>query len=628
MLQIRSLQGSEEKPAELFAGMGRFYFNVSKMFSRKMKITTPSAVVAIRGTRLMIVNDGGGGSVLVREGLVLFSAPDGSGLLEIPAGQKSRITVGGQPGVVVPLSVDELKLIDEMEDRFAGETEKPAEKAIDTGTHPVVPPGANTDQGTPADEPAAEKSGKEGSFFKANASIGAVTINGELYNQIGIRPEFSIGKLGIALDLSLYMDQAGNIRKENWDSGQDIFEKIYYVRWGHRGDPFYVKVGAIDNYRLGFGLLMNHYANTIQYPSVIRTGMELSFQGERLGSEFMVNNFGELTDGGGLVAGRLTYKLLGNLTLGASVVHDINQYKALPDRDGDGVPDEVDDLPDNKDFAVDSDGDGMPDATDPDRDGDGYTDNDPAKNNDDDFDPANLKPEPFNVDEAANKSQTAFAVDISYPLINMKHLQLTAYSQFAQFANEGGWGITAPGVLAKFAFINAFAEYRIFDVHFLPEYFNTTYELERAVFRADSETGGVRPFTKAELLDDINEALKGFVVGADFNIFDFVVFGAEYQNMSKSDLKIRTLRSSLDLNTSFIPKINQAGAYYIQNNADKLFIKTEGTVLGYKLGYEIGGGASLLLDFRQTYRDLNGDGDIKGSNEVVRTTIIQTVMQF
>jgi hypothetical protein len=210
----------------------------------------------------------------------------------------------------------------------------------------------------------------------------------------------------------------------------------------------------------------------------------------------------------------------------------------------------------------------------------------------------------------------------------MKHLQLTAYSQFAQFANEGGWGITAPGVLAKFAFINAFAEYRIFDVHFLPEYFNTTYELERAVFRADSETGGVRPFTKAELLDDINEALKGFVVGADFNIFDFVVFGAEYQNMSKSDLKIRTLRSSLDLNTSFIPKINQAGAYYIQNNADKLFIKTEGTVLGYKLGYEIGGGASLLLDFRQTYRDLNGDGDIKGSNEVVRTTIIQTVMQF
>jgi len=172
--------------------------------------------------------------------------------------------------------------------------------------------------------------------------------------------------------------------------------------------------------------------------------------------------------------------------------------------------------------------------------------------------------------------------------------------------------------LAKFAFINAYAEYRIFSKGFLPEYFNITYELERATFVGDSLS------TKADKLADIEESLKGFVVGADFNILDFVVFGSEFQNMSSDNFNIRTFRATLDLNTSFIPKINRAGAYYMQDNAHKLFKKTEGTILGYRLEYEIAGGASLMLDFRQTYRDLNGDGKL----EAVKSTNIQTVMRF
>ena len=201
---------------------------------------------------------------------------------------------------------------------------------------------------------------------------------------------------------------------------------------------------------------------------------------------------------------------------------------------------------------------------------------------------------------------------------------MIAYSKFAEFGNSGGWGATAPGVRAKFWIMDDFAEYRIFSDNFIPEYFNTTYEPERAVFRGDSVV------TKQQILQTVSEKLQGYVIGADFNIGTFLVFGAEYQNMTRNNFSFKTLRANLDLNATLIPKLNKAGAYFYQNNTSlsDIFKRGEGTILGYRLGYEIGGGASLVLDFRQTYRDKNGDGVISGSNEVVKTTQIQTVFMF
>ena len=37
-------------------------------------------------------------------------------------------------------------------------------------------------------------------------SIGTVTLNGQVYNQLSIRPEIPIGKLGVGLDIYLYFN--------------------------------------------------------------------------------------------------------------------------------------------------------------------------------------------------------------------------------------------------------------------------------------------------------------------------------------------------------------------------------------------------------------------------------------
>lgn len=467
--------------------------------------------------------------------------------------------------------------------------------------------------------------------FNMGLSIGAVTIDNKIYNQIGLRPDFAIGKFGVALDLTIYIDQDGNIRKENWDSFNDIIEKIYYVRWGHQGDPFYAKVGAIDNYRLGYGLLMNRYYNTIQYPSVIRTGLSLGFQGETFGADLLVNDFKEVGRPGGLYAGRVTYKLLGALTLGANVVFDRNQYAGLPDQDGDHVPDALDDFPTKKKYAVDTDGDGVPDSIDPDRNGNGYTDNSQnplVQNNDPDSLNLKLKPTPFDITDAPNQEQLAFGVDLGLPVLTADYLQLILYGQAAKFAYGNGWGMAAPGLLAKFAFINFYAEYRMLNEKFIPEYFNATYEIERVIFVQDT-TGNLQPVTKRQLMEQVKDKMQGYVVGADFNIGNLVTFSAMYQDMgSSAGFDFKTFGANLDLNTKMVPKIQRAGAYYYQQNVDKLFRKQEGTIFGYQLQYEIAGGAALLLDYRTMYRDFNGDGKIKGSNEIVNITNIQTVFTF
>ena len=78
--------------------------------------------------------------------------------------------------------------------------------------------------------------------ISTSGTMGSSTINGEIYNQISIRPEIPIGKLGIALDLYIYFNQEG-IYKGNWsfkdgkNSYKTIIDKIYYIRWGQPGEP-------------------------------------------------------------------------------------------------------------------------------------------------------------------------------------------------------------------------------------------------------------------------------------------------------------------------------------------------------------------------------------------------------
>ena len=113
-------------------------------------------------------------------------------------------------------------------------------------------------------------------------AFGAVTIDGKIWNQVALRPIIPIGKVSVALDIVFYIDQNGNIHDDEWDfsdgkkSKNSIIDKIYYIRYGKKWDPFYFQVGALDNVTLGKGILVNRFTNTILDPQMRKLGLDFN----------------------------------------------------------------------------------------------------------------------------------------------------------------------------------------------------------------------------------------------------------------------------------------------------------------------------------------------------------------
>ncbi len=523
-------------------------------------------------------------------------------------------------------------------------------------TTPAVVPPTST-QTTPEPETDEEADEGGGGGLGMDAAFGAVTIDGQLYNQIALRPEFSIGKLGVGLDVVLYMDQDGNIRKDEWNDYKDVIDKIMYVRWGVQGDPFFVRVGTLENVVLGYGLFMNGYSNMMEYPSVRKTGHHIGFKLGNFGIENFVANYKEFSFSGestglGLLGLRGTFSL-GKLTFGSTLVMDNNQYLGLKDDDGDYIPNLVDDFPDDAAYKVDSDGDGRPDQS-PDEwdiDGDGKTDNytpDPTRNWDDVI---TYKPDPFDISK--NPSTVGgVSIDIAYPILNMDKLKLVLFAEAGQYfgtadstfyfdANgnlaqkkvEYGLGATAPGLRAQiFSFLTASIEYRIApNGNFVYGLFDRNYDLERVGFVDLGTDRGLTPRTRYEKLYDTSPMMGVFgTVGAD--LFGLVTLQAGYQHMTSDESAVKGIQGSIGIAPNLIPKVEVANAYILRMNVDDPFdIVSEGTLLGYYVTMGLGGGATLTWNFRQSYIDLNGDGTIDTdpeAGEVVAQTSIETGFSF
>ncbi|MBC8191976.1 MAG: FecR domain-containing protein [Candidatus Marinimicrobia bacterium] len=633
------------------------------------QLHTPTSVASIKGTAFWTITDPEtGDQVIVTEGQVdvmnnltgmistagpgqtVSSTTDGY----IQTGETEEGSIPQDPEEETPAVEEETG--DAGSDSTATETEMVEEEG-DTTTDdmPPVPPSAVAETTPEAEEEEAEQDGGGGGGLAMDAGFGAVTIDGQLYNQIALRPDFSIGKFGIGLDVVIYMDQDGNIRKDEWNDAKDVIDKIMYVRWGEPGDPLYVRVGTLENVVLGYGLFMNGYSNMMEYPSVRKTGHHIGFKLGNFGIENVVANYKEFSFSGestglGIMGLRGTFSL-GKLTFGSTVVMDNNQYLGLKDDDGDYIPNLVDDFPDDAAYSKDTDGDGRPDASDDewDIDGDGKTDNytpDPTRNWDDEI---TRKPDPFDISE--NPSTVGgVSVDMAYPILNMDKLKLIIFAEAGQYFGTAdsmyyddndvirkkevlyGMGATAPGLRAQiFNFLTASLEFRITPTgNFIYGLFDRNYDLERVGF-VNYAGMGLTPRTRYEKLYD-NPSMMGVFGSLGADLFGLVTLQAGYQHMASGDDVVKGIQGSIGLAPNLIPKIQGANAYILRMNVDDPFdIVSEGTLLGYKVTVGLGGGATLTWDFRQSYIDLNGDGEIdtgSGSGEVVAQTSIETGFSF
>ncbi len=640
---------------------GKILSDIKREREKGFRIDTPVSVASIKGTQWWsVINRTGFDKFYGLEGDVeIFNRVSGQSL-SLGPGQMVLSTATGQV-VASPASPEEIPedpeagIEEEVEEEIPEEEVQPEEapqpepggEAMieESAIEEILEQEATEEVAETAEEPAPSAPRP----FNMGLGIGSATIDEILYNQLSLRPEFRIGKLGIGLDLVIYIDNSGEIRTAEWDEAIDIVDKFLYVRWAERTDPFWFKVGALDGVTLGYGGILSGYSNMMEFPSVRRVGVNTGLNFGGFGAEMFLANVKDFSQGGTLLGLRGTYTISEKipLTFGANLVMDMNQFSGLKDRDDDSFPDIFDDFPDNTDLWNDTDGDGIPDPHvgidssrwDIDADGDNEYDYDPSEDTS-----VVLKPQPFSLEENESRAQ-GFAFDIGYPVLRGEALNLVVYAEFNRLSfpevdssatfdgrlEKTGTGITFPGLRSTlFGFLTVSLEYRIKQEHFIPRFFDQAYDLNRVVAHFGED--GAEVFTKDMLtFEDPASVLdtKGYYGSSSFNLFNLVNFTGSYTNMvaeaADTTIEFNSLSALLDLNTDNIPKLSEAMAFYQRNNdPDPFDFKNPSlnTILGYRLGYEISSGVSLVWDFRQFYRD-------RGSGlEPVKQTTIETKFTF
>jgi len=168
--------------------------------------------------------------------------------------------------------------------------------------------------------------------------MGATVIDGELYWVVRFRPELLVGKVGVGLDIELLVDDDRNVREEDWDDSRKWVRIVRYVRYGNPNDPFYARVGALDDVTLGHGFIIDHYTNWYD-EDYRRLGLHLSLASEAMGGGGFCSNLGrwEIVGARGWVAPLLSLStpMLRRVRTGVTLVADID-----PDSDM-GTPDEI-----------------------------------------------------------------------------------------------------------------------------------------------------------------------------------------------------------------------------------------------------------------------------------------------
>jgi hypothetical protein len=334
-----------------------------------------------------------------------------------------------------------------------------------------------------------EEGANSGFNFEMDIEIGAESINEEItevsYQMVSINPDFSFGKIGIGLDLTFHYrfdDGNGNFdfREEDWTTNSkrtllDVYLPIFrYIRYGHKGDSLYGKIGSIEDGTLGNGFIMGNYSNTNFLPELRMTGLALDIDGSLfnfpyVGIETFAGNLAKMD----VIGTRLYVRPL--TSLGIPIIEDLQiGSTAAFDREPDSL-----------------------------------------------FD--------FTLTGVTNpKTVSIYGVDFKQPIIANNAISLAL---FGDLAFQAGSGTTNAGGLLGvggqlISFINYGLNALILGDNFVPFYFDSAYDLYREV-KYDIYVGnaGISGY-------------YGWLANLGFTFLDgMFVFNASYDKRNISDWK-------------------------------------------------------------------------------------------
>ncbi|MFA8342238.1 MAG: hypothetical protein ACEPO8_04625 [Rhodothermaceae bacterium] len=290
--------------------------------------------------------------------------------------------------------------------------------------------------------------------------LGVTWIDEKPHYAFRLFPEFSLGKVGVGLDINFEVGPDGRLRSENYNEFSDYLSIIRFVRYGKKKDPFYIRVGALDYATIGHGTIMYMYNNSPSFDTR-KVGVELDINMDNFGLEMVYGNFAQsgvmglrgymkpFADG---AIGKIP--VIGDMEVGASIVTDVNKYAGVSSGTYDSETDTFSPVTDDGSISI-------------------------------------------------------VGIDLGFPVLRSESVNIDLYadynkiidfgSGFAAGIEMGFYGLGLVEIKTKF-------ERRINGDNYLPSYFNPLYEIER--FKLDKTTGKVT--SKVAVLKRTESAGNGY----------------------------------------------------------------------------------------------------------------------
>ena len=334
--KVASLSGPSESKNAFSLVAGKMRAVAAK--GAEYEVSSRTAICAVRGTDFAYsVEEGSKAELMVAKGLVQFDKLDNSGAalgsISVAEGQAADAFAD----TFAPFAYSPEQYADQFGDmgfQKLKESDVP-DKAIDSesAVAPAATPNVAAAQaraaspaaspaGSPAAEPekAAAPAGESALATWLREAlgfeIGSVTIDQQTYSMAVLQPNIAFGKAKLGLYLPIIY--TSNLFDSNdwykpsgdneWDFGyaqfsksdygngaldaaKDLALKIKYFEYGSQfKDPFYVKMGNIEELSLGHGLLMRNYANDMDFPSTRHLGFNMGLDLPGGGFELVAND--------------------------------------------------------------------------------------------------------------------------------------------------------------------------------------------------------------------------------------------------------------------------------------------------------------------------------------------------